>query len=583
MLKFTGARSRVYSLGARQLLWPLGRGIFYRKLHIIKAGVSSVTPALNGRLRDDARLETSADDKRKNTAPLIDHNPAPLASFSPSKLVRSLDKFRSSLTSLAERDDRCHNKDLIAWIDTLLNTLQHPNRPLKVLVIPWGCTKQQITDVVNSLLTEPTTITHHWVRPYLSNRSLRAEGNRLLVTFAESANVVPSYLPSSVVQINLPSPILAPRGMSRGIQILELNSFEDHNLPGCDSSHLRIFVTNSPASLVSPLPESHVPSQLVLLAKGLDTFPQDVHSGFQSTPIIVSSSLPLPESDEKFFKPLSNIESLKTAIQLQTQSLVPWLQEIEHAVKSEIALESLSSILKVEDKRIRSLIQQWAIDSNHELHQSLIPGLNKLTRSKISWWKLYIYFGDMSHVANQTQETLNEYFFPRARPRIGYIAGNIDELNIVGSPSKTTDSVAKDYFGLTRQHILQKHIPQLQQEARDQLLITVVGTQLPLISVAELGVFFYDYSLYTMGSVAALGLILGFKHLQNKWIKYTEEFNRQVVDQAQVAIESYEADLTDKWNSKHTSLVQQIQILDKIVQDYQQCISEYESDQSPKK
>src|SRR5699024_3580340 len=117
----------------------------------------------------------------------------------------------------------------------------------------------------------------------------------------------------------------------------------------------------------------------------------------------------------------------------------------------------------------------------------------------------------------------------------------------------------------SRQKLLDDAAVRLHNDGMKSLATVLFGMQLPTFLVSALGMYFYDYSLYSMGAVMGLGAVLGFRNLQRSWQKSVGEFKQEAKEEARKAIAQCEHSIYKRWEAKviegQNSISQQIGIL----------------------
>ncbi|KAK3308778.1 uncharacterized protein B0T15DRAFT_491330 [Chaetomium strumarium] len=206
-------------------------------------------------------------------------------------------------------------------------------------------------------------------------------------------------------------------------------------------------------------------------------------------------------------------------------------------------------------------LSDWAQNAHQELQQQLDAAFTTGAWSKLGWWKLFWRADDVGMV---TSEMVAQRFLPGAEKGIIYLAGRIQEAGPVmgreGQPvystpststsqapnvAQTQDTLAHNavdkwptHIPFTRNYLQEKTVPALQALAQK---LAVQSASLAGLSTALAGLSYLSaFGAYECGAIAALGIALSFKRLQQKWDAAREYWQGEVREEGRKAIRATE-------------------------------------------
>ncbi|KXX78923.1 hypothetical protein MMYC01_205115 [Madurella mycetomatis] len=207
-------------------------------------------------------------------------------------------------------------------------------------------------------------------------------------------------------------------------------------------------------------------------------------------------------------------------------------------------------------------LSQWAQSAHEELQQQLDVAFAGRAWKKLGWWKLFWHADDVGMV---TSEMVALRFLPEAEKGITYLAGRIEEAGVVerqsGHPlysgptliqpktdTHTQDEVAPitvakwpTHILFTRNYLQEKTVPALQALAQK---LVVQSASLAGLSSALAGLSYLSaLGAYECGAIAALGIVLSFKRLQQKWDAAREYWEGEVREEGRKAIRASEVSI----------------------------------------
>ncbi|KAL3229181.1 hypothetical protein RNJ44_02268 [Nakaseomyces bracarensis] len=210
------------------------------------------------------------------------------------------------------------------------------------------------------------------------------------------------------------------------------------------------------------------------------------------------------------------IEDLKAAV-------------IKHIRSSDPDIESIEK----EDQKLDSAylaVDQWAEDAHRQLQEQIIPSFIHFAKTQLSLWKLY------THSESKLKLRFMECcMLP------------LYNVQVIEGKSEVLETNIRNEFGqvghneplspLVPVNDIQK-IGKIQKDINKAIYHEFFSLQLPMMLVALLGVVSEQFSGFYMGSVAALGIVLGFSRTMTKWKKilntYTDHITRIIRDRVEM-------------------------------------------------
>ena len=202
-------------------------------------------------------------------------------------------------------------------------------------------------------------------------------------------------------------------------------------------------------------------------------------------------------------------------------------------------------------------LADWAQDAHQELQQQLDAAFTTRPWSKLGWWKLVWRADDVAMV---TSEMLALRFLPRAEQGIIYLAGRIQGAGVgdgsqgppryIGPALPRPDDTRQDSTGawpthipFTKNYLQEKTVPALQALA--QKLVVQSGSLAGLSTTLAGLSYLSGLGTFECGAIAALGIALSCKRLQDKWDAAREYWEGEVREEGRKAIRATEASVAE--------------------------------------
>lgn len=231
-------------------------------------------------------------------------------------------------------------------------------------------------------------------------------------------------------------------------------------------------------------------------------------------------------------------------------------QELSAGLRAKVSPDFVAHLNKA--------LAEWAQNAHEELQQQLDAAFASRSWSRLGWWKLIWRADDVGML---TSEMVALRFLPEAEQRIIYLAGRIEEAGVVegqqGHPlypgpalpqppaarhrqdaiAPNTTSSWPTHIPFTRNYLQEKTVPALQALAQK---LVVQSASLAGLSTALAGLSYLSaLGAYECGAIAALGTVLSFRRLQQKWDAAREYWEGEVREEGRKAIRASEASVAE--------------------------------------
>lgn len=440
--------------------------------------------------------------------------------------------------------------DLYSRIETALDE----KSKIKIALIPFQSFRSEIKGVLDSLISDPLASNQEWYDS-IKNRLLAKD---TLIKYSPKFEYTETF--NSFVVYPVPFVVLGGTVNSDGFEIYEVNSYRDsyQHIVKC---HFHVFIScNVQQALTNPLPSWH-PSTIVLDLKNNETV-RMISVDNAGKNLAVSSELAV-QGIELLRKSPSNATAYNELIansgitrlagiifrdpkQLRTELVKSIVHTCERIVAPrEDDPRSLQQLTDLETHKLRDLREQWSKAAHVELQTTLSSALDKWQKSTLPWWKLYFSVDD---IYDKTGHMISTSFLPASKTQLQYALGRIDAFAEKHYLATTISAV--DQFTLideAQKQIIDQEAVDLHNQGLKSLSLTIFGLQLPMLVIPLLGIYFYDYSAYSMGSLIALGAVVGFRRLQKSWDASTDRFAHSVMERGRKVIEQCEGMIWNRW------------------------------------
>lgn len=467
---------------------------------------------------------------------------------------------------------------LHARIDSYVNLAQ--NGKVRVGVIPFKCHRTEVNGVLEAILADPLASDQSWYEAF-KNRLLAKD---VLVSFSPTfENQILAH--NSLIEFPVP---FREVPNARSTEIMEVNSIEDSK-EHLDTCHYHVFLSsNMQEALTTPI-ESHFPRVLAIDVPASNELLDHEGKKIDSKVVLISSEA-ANRGIELLAQSPANVSQYT---KLLRQSKIGELEDLIFTTPQEAERKMLDSIIsscetivapstgdelaktvEKESDSMRKLRTKWSREAHEELQLKLTNGLQNWSKKTMAWYKLYFRVDD---IYDSLSDVLQRDYLVDSNAKLEYLFGRIDSFaarhnfpEAVQLINGNDDAklILHESIQSSREKILNDKAVKVHNDGLKTLATVIFGMQLPTILVSSLGMYFYNYSLYSMGSIMALGLVLGFKSLQKSWLRTTEQFKTDVIEEARRAIGECEFSIWKRWESKvldgQDSISKQIDVLEDL-------------------
>lgn len=435
-----------------------------------------------------------------------------------------------------------------------IDTLMAHGSVLRVGIVPLASSRNDIKRVLESLVADPLN-DGDWF-PTLQSRALTKD-----VIVSQSSSF--DYIETRNSALEYPVPFTGPP-----IEYLEVTHAQDsfEHLAKCG---LILYASTAPSeALRTPIETDHphvlVLDNLRLLQAGSPS------AAFEE--LVVASEL-AQEGNELLRESPKNISAY---LDLYRKSSIPLLKErLDPKNVRELLLKSVfktcDDLVEARgenpsiNREVSTLRKAWAESAHRELQSRLIPALETLLYKKLAWYKLYSRTDD---VEATTTAILTQAQLPQANRELEYIVGRVDKA-VATIPSNEA-SLMSARSPITAAFIQSSAAAAALQNSALKAVLTALSVQIPISLCAVGGWYFTNCSLYSMGALAGLGLVVGLQRLQKMWLRAAKKYETTVVNTTRAAITETEALIWDMYEEKVSRRAQELQTQTQILQDVKQ-------------
>ncbi|SCU97444.1 LAMI_0F10110g1_1 [Lachancea mirantina] len=220
------------------------------------------------------------------------------------------------------------------------------------------------------------------------------------------------------------------------------------------------------------------------------------------------------------------------------------LQDLGKVVKAEIFDQDKSlrefETRSAEDKNREALIDSWTVNAHRELQQKFFPMMKAFLRKQLSVGKLYTY--SESKLELKMRETLGLIENTKIEESRNHLRGSL----ALGHANHDVLDVQK----------LQDKIPGLHEKINKAVYAQFFQLQLPIVIVATLGVVSGQFTLFSMGSLAGVGLALGVNKVMRQWNRLLHNLSTTITEETRQAIELERNSLREELRAKESKEAQ---------------------------
>lgn len=499
--------------------------------------------------------------------------------------IKLFQALQSIKTHYPDRD-RLH-----ARIDNYIKLFQ--TGKVRIGIIPFQSHRTEINGVLEAILADPLATDQSWYEA-LKNRALSKD---TLISFSPTFdNQVLAH--NSLIEYQIP--FRETSEFSKTTEIMEVNSAQDSQ-QHLDSCHFHVYASsNIHAALTTPIP-GHFPRILAidvpavtneLLIEQQKQQPNLDTNKADSGVVLISSKAANEAVDLLAQSPANISKSTNLREQSQfgklEQTIFTDPRVIEQRLLNSIIYsceqfvapssgDELAKTVEQESDAMRNLRSKWSREAHEELQGRLFKGLDNWAKRTVPWYKLYFRVDD---IYDSLSDVLHRDFLIESNAKLEYLLGRIDsfaarhnfpdalQTSFSTSSGLSPELVYSETIPAARSRLIETSAVDVHNDGLKKLATVLFGMQLPTFLVSCFGMYFYDYSLYSMGSIMGLGVVLGFRALQKSWQSSTERLKTEVLEEARKAISECEFLIWKRWEAKvldgQESISKQIGILEEV-------------------
>lgn len=261
----------------------------------------------------------------------------------------------------------------------------------------------------------------------------------------------------------------------------------------------------------------------------------------------------------------SNFDHVRHKLEAKLKNRNTIIQDLKNAVVRYIQKTDpdISSIGKESTKLDKAYlaIDEWAEDAHKQLQSQIIPSFVHFAKTQLSLWKLYL------HSESKLKLRFMECcMIPLYNIQVIEGKSEVLETNIRNEFDQT--GVHEPIAPLVPVNDIQK-IGNIQKDINKAIYHQFFTLQLPMILVALLGVVSEQFSGFYMGSVAALGIVLGFSRTMTKWKQilnvYTNRITRIIKDRVEMRRSDLKRRAKKYHDQKNATLIKKEEVLKSIL------------------
>lgn len=261
-----------------------------------------------------------------------------------------------------------------------------------------------------------------------------------------------------------------------------------------------------------------------------------------------TSSDPLPLSNQvnssmaaegilKFIRDKSSVSSYLQAMDRSNMS--SFADRLKHKIHdrkkifSDLGMATLKNLMDSDESLIENHISEsqkqemirqvegWRRQAHEELQSEVLPLLQKFLKSHLSIWRIYSYSEDKFNL--RLKELVDKPLRDLKMVNLLYsLRGKLQLEGSINSP-------------LHNAHLFEKEVTLAHRDLNKVIYQNFFKLQLPLIVCSTMGYVSEQFSLYSMGALASLGIVLGLQRVISSW----ELASKKIVDNIYDAIRTY--------------------------------------------
>ncbi|SCV01204.1 LAME_0G14730g1_1 [Lachancea meyersii CBS 8951] len=398
-------------------------------------------------------------------------------------------------------------------------------------VILKSLTSQKDAAFLSALLADVYTTDQYWFREFCSRYSQNIKSSHSasprLIRYAPILDVQKE---GQTTVYGLPSPWL----LQHGVELRESEAAQFQEETSTDGCHLYLDMNSHAAATKCPWPILKVTDSSSEIPLGA----RELNSSKALTGILdfienkrnVKMYLESLESSN-FLTVTQNIERVldnKPRIMKNLEEAV-----VQNIYNTDDTFEEHEKA-KLRNADVEQEIANWSTEAHAHMLSEFKPRLDQFVHDQLSVSRVYTY--SESKMELKLRELCSIADNSGVLNRINYLRGR---LNLPLLPKTSPDLRIFD------------RIPALHKNINKHIYQQFFTLQLPLLVCATFGVVSGQFSAYSMGSLAILGVVLGASRIMNRWSSMLQHFKNDILDAKRVKIEDGRQAIQNEWNKEN--------------------------------
>ncbi|CEP60840.1 uncharacterized protein LALA0_S02e00826g [Lachancea lanzarotensis] len=401
--------------------------------------------------------------------------------------------------------------------------LMTASKPVRCGIVLGSLTSQRDSAFLSALLADVYASDQYWFQEF-RHRYNNHRGATRLIRYAAALDVqteghttiygLPSpWLREHNVELHETESALFPKDASSdGCHLyLDINS----HIPESNSQWPILKVTDSDAQI--PLGSRELNSEKALL--GILSFIESKQNVTQYLKSLESSNF------------LSVTKSIAKALSDKPQIVHNLGKAVIQNIYCTDTAMAQHETARVQAREVEHDIAKWSTQAHTNLLSEFKSRLDQFVHDQLSVRRVYCY--SESKMELKLRELCNIADNSGTTDHINYLRGHLNLPQLVeASPG----------------HRIYERIPKLHKDINKLIYKQFFTIQLPLLVCATCGVLSGQFSLFSMGSLAMLGIVIGASRVMNRWSSMLQRFEGEILDEKRIEIENARKAIRSEWS-----------------------------------
>ncbi|KAK6461088.1 hypothetical protein DFJ63DRAFT_215135 [Scheffersomyces coipomensis] len=383
----------------------------------------------------------------------------------------------------------------------------------------------------------------------------------------------------------LPSPVLSAElrqsfnveSVKNNIEIVEYPSIP----PNDDEVHYYVLVTPDLSTTLNLFP--HQDKLLITIVDNTEYTPSSTEStkvtispGEISSHVVKINSQLLYDGIENFLIydtkgastyldsiKHSNIYELMKVLERfnDSKQLLNWiLNDIVKDINS--TLVDPDELVRIRDESVQD-VNKFGSFVHNELQNEFKPNVERLFKSKLSWWKLYL---KNDNIEYEIKDFFLKSFMTKSIEQYNYIHGKVDSKY---NHTIQTELTSNPLQTLKNDIINERITKEIQPVVYKSIVSSLTLQQIPISIIGFLSYYYFEFSVNSAVAIVLLGLIVGFNNVSKTWVKFSNNWLNELFEEIRLCIsqQCIENGLSKRINQNFSHELNQSQIKRDILQD----------------